>query len=41
VPKETVGEAAALIKDVMEHAAHLDVPLTVDVGYGPNWDAAH
>jgi DNA polymerase-1 len=41
VPEATVGEAAALIKDVMEHAAYLDVPLTVDVGYGPNWDAAH
>ena len=22
-------------------AAHLDVPLVVDVGHGPNWDAAH
>jgi len=25
----------------MEGAAHLDVPLTVDTGMGPNWDTAH
>jgi DNA polymerase I-like protein with 3'-5' exonuclease and polymerase domains len=25
----------------MASAAHLDVPLVVDVGWGPNWDAAH
>jgi DNA polymerase I len=41
VPEATAPEAAALIKDTMEHAAHLNVPLTVDIGYGPNWDAAH
>jgi len=25
----------------MEGAAELDVPLSVDTGYGPNWDTAH
>ncbi|HAK55797.1 MAG TPA: DNA polymerase I [Acidobacteria bacterium] len=31
---------AALVKDRMEHAATLDVPLTVDVGVGPTWKDA-
>jgi DNA polymerase I-like protein with 3'-5' exonuclease and polymerase domains len=25
----------------MGRAAHLDVPLVVDIGWGANWDAAH
>jgi DNA polymerase I-like protein with 3'-5' exonuclease and polymerase domains len=29
------------IKEAMERAYPLDVPLTVDVGSGPNWNAAH
>jgi len=41
VPEDQVEPAAELIRETMEHAAHLDVPLTVDVGYGANWDAAH
>ena len=32
----------ALIKDAMENAVHLSVPLTVSTGVGPNWqEAAH
>ena len=34
-------ETAALVKRVMEGAAHLNVPLVVDTGRGPNWDEAH
>jgi DNA polymerase-1 len=37
------GEAAAvadLVRDTMEHAFTLDVPLTVDVGIGANWKEA-
>ena len=34
-------EAAALVKNAMEGAAHLTVPLIVDTGAGPNWDEAH
>jgi DNA polymerase I len=41
VPEDEVEPTADLIRDVMMHAAHLDVPLVVDLGWGPNWDAAH
>ncbi|HYZ26922.1 MAG TPA: DNA polymerase I [Geminicoccaceae bacterium] len=41
VPADEVEPSADLIREVMAHAAHLDVPLVVDVGWGPNWDAAH
>jgi DNA polymerase I len=41
VPQDEAEATADLIRDVMMHAAHLDVPLVVDVGVGPNWDAAH
>ena len=41
VPEDEVEPSADLIRDVMAHAAHLDVPLEVDIGWGPNWDAAH
>jgi DNA polymerase-1 len=41
VPEDEVDPAADLIRDVMAHAAHLDVPLVVEVGWGRNWDAAH
>ncbi len=29
------------IKDCMEHAVQLDVPLVVNIGIGSNWDEAH
>ena len=38
-----VGERAALealVREEMENAAELDVPLEVNLGFGPNWDAA-
>jgi DNA polymerase-1 len=41
VPKTEADATAALVKDVMESAARLDVPLTVDTGVGPNWEQAH
>ena len=41
VPEDEIEPTADLIRDVMEHAAHLEVPLVVEVGWGPNWDAAH
>jgi DNA polymerase-1 len=43
VPKSEAeaGAARDLIKKTMENAAHLSVPLTVEVGTGENWDAAH
>ncbi len=41
VASRQVDETAALVKRVMEGAAHLTVPLIVDTGTGPNWDEAH
>ncbi len=32
---------ASKIKELMEHALELSVPLVVDMGFGPNWGAAH
>ncbi len=36
-----VDKLIAGVKDCMEGAAELDVPLVVDVGIGQNWDEAH
>ncbi|MBT5014098.1 MAG: DNA polymerase I, partial [Rhodospirillaceae bacterium] len=41
VPKKEIDAASDVIRTVMEGAAHLDVPLTVDIGQGDNWDDAH
>ena len=41
VPEAELNETTALVKGVMEAAAHLDVPLVVDTGQGANWDEAH
>ena len=36
----TAESVASLVQDRMEHVVSLDVPLTVDVGLGPNWKEA-
>jgi DNA polymerase-1 len=41
VPASETDATALLVRKTMEQAAHLSVPLTVDVGSGANWDAAH
>ena len=41
VPESEVEETGAVVTQVMENAAHLDVPLTVDVGTGTSWADAH
>ena len=42
VPSDQADEVAALVRDRMQSAAVLSVPLTVDVGIGENWkDAKH
>lgn len=41
VPDAGVVEASQRIKEAMESAFPLDVPLVVDVGHGPHWGAAH
>ncbi len=39
-PEADADEVARLVKDLMERAFTIDVPLTVDVGIGRNWTAA-
>jgi DNA polymerase-1 len=39
-PEGMAGTVSANVRDAMEHAAILNVPLTVDVGIGPNWREA-
>ena len=39
-PAPHAAAVAATVRDAMEHAAALAVPLTVDVGIGPNWREA-
>ena len=40
VPEEKSDDVTALVREHMERAATLDVPLTVDVGAGQNWKDA-
>ena len=40
-PTGEVDEATALVREVMEGAAELAVPILVDVGTGRNWAEAH
>jgi DNA polymerase-1 len=40
VPEGERADTEALVRDVMEHVCELRVPLTVDVGFGPNWATA-
>ena len=37
VPDSQVEETAALIREAMEHAIELDVPMDVDLHWGKNW----
>ena len=41
VPEQEIDALSKLAKQVMEGAAQLDVPLTVETGAGLNWDEAH
>ena len=40
VPRERAEEVATVVQNAMQHAAALNVPLTVDVGIGENWKEA-
>jgi DNA polymerase-1 len=40
IPEAELDEVMLLVKDEMEHAAELSVPLVVDLGAGDNWLAA-
>ena len=39
--KDFAGKLASEVTAMMAGAASLDIPLKVDLGQGPNWDAAH
>jgi DNA polymerase-1 len=39
-PQEAADETAAAVRELMEGAVELNVPLTVDVGVGRNWKEA-
>jgi len=41
VPESEIEATTKLVKQVMESAADLSVPLVVDVGTGDTWDEAH
>ncbi|MBF0440920.1 MAG: DNA polymerase I, partial [Oligoflexales bacterium] len=40
-PNEELEAAMRLVKETMENAMKLDVPLVVDIGHGVNWLEAH
>ena len=41
VPREELEAAQTILKDCMENAAELRVPLEVTMGHGRNWLEAH
>lgn len=41
VPDKQIEATSAVVKDTMQNAARLDVPLIVDIGIGDNWNQAH
>jgi DNA polymerase-1 len=40
-PEHELDQIVRLVRDAMEGAAELIVPIAVDIGSGPNWAAAH
>lgn len=41
VPERELDKVAALVKDKMEGAVNICIPLKTDIGYGKNWAEAH
>ena len=41
VPEQEIEATSGVVKNTMENAAHLKVPLIVDTGVGDNWNEAH
>ena len=40
VPKKHLEAASTLVRERMEHAIELDVPLVASIGWGANWSDA-
>ena len=40
-PERELEQSQSIIKDVMENAVKLDIPLNIEIGYGKNWAEAH
>jgi len=41
VPQAEAASVTAELPGLMNRVAKLDVPLAVDLGFGPNWEKAH
>ena len=41
VPQDRLEQTLGMVREVMEGAVSLHVPLVVDVGYGSHWGEAH
>ena len=41
IKEDRLEELTDVVKDLMESAVKLDIPLKVDTGVGDNWDEAH
>jgi DNA polymerase-1 len=41
VRNDKIELAKQIVRDLMENAAKLSVPLLVSIGVGQNWDEAH
>ena len=41
VANESLESFKEIVQDLMCHCTDLNVPITVDVGIGDNWDEAH
>jgi DNA polymerase-1 len=41
VPERELDETREIVRECMEGAAHLSVPLKVDFGHGRSWLEAH